>query len=281
MSPSSPAFCRRVIRAFDLELCLKARLGQRLPRVCQGSVAQWGYVRPRQTAPSAAPPSWPCLAALRRPAAPQRFGGRKAATKVRGQRSKQEPLRTGRIGSSHAPPANRGRRWGSFRSSPPGRSGQSKTALRPSRAERLDDGLRRFQLERDWRQDNHDLGRFFCMPKLKTTTATTLQQSGKGPKVSVGPTLTQTPRRFDLKEAIPGHVSNNHPSCITQSAHVSQSQKQNGLRFPKRAGTCALFFPLGGGRCLAGLVPNRASQSRPWRSGAKEENKAVLHNPMC
>ena len=33
-----------------------------------------------------------------------------------------------------------------------------------------------------------------------------------------------------------------------------------------------LFFPLGGGRCLAGLVPNRASQSQPWRSRAKKES---------
>ena len=52
-------------------------------------VAQWGYVRPRPTAPSAAPPPWPCSAALQRPAAPQGFGGRKAATKIRG-RSKRE-----------------------------------------------------------------------------------------------------------------------------------------------------------------------------------------------
>ena len=38
VSPSSPAFCRRVIGVFDLELCLKACLGQRLPRTCQGYV---------------------------------------------------------------------------------------------------------------------------------------------------------------------------------------------------------------------------------------------------
>ena len=77
----------------------------------------------------------------------------------------------------------------------------------------------------------------------------------------------------------------NHPIMLTIKpllVDVSQSQKQNRLRLPKRAGTCALFFPLGGGRCLAGLVPGIASQFRPWRSEAKKESKhteAFLHRP--
>ena len=87
-----------------------------------------------------------------------RFWGE--ATKTKGPRLKQEPLRTGRIGSSRALPASCGRRRGSFLSTSPGTSSQSrKTALRPSRAERLD-RLSRFQLDRFEHSWHHDLGRF-------------------------------------------------------------------------------------------------------------------------
>ena len=64
-----------------------------------------------------------------------RFWGE--ATKTKGPRLKQEPLRTGRIGSSRALPASCGRRRGSFLPTSPGTSSQSrKTALRPSGAPR-------------------------------------------------------------------------------------------------------------------------------------------------
>ena len=53
------------------------------------------------------------------------FGRRKAATKTTGPRSKQEPLRTGRTGSSHVPPANRCKRLPPVLSRCPGRSSHS------------------------------------------------------------------------------------------------------------------------------------------------------------
>ena len=64
-----------------------------------------------------------------------------------------------------------------------------------------------------------------------------------------------------------------HSKLVMTSSHaVSQSQKQNGSRLPKPCWCLrSLLFPLGGARCLAGLVPGIASQFRPWRSEAKKE----------
>lgn len=80
----------------------------------------------------------------------------------------------------------------------------------------------------------------------------------------------QTPLLKHASKTMPLKLS--HQTMPLKEAAVSQNnphQTQAMARLPKCA---ALFSPLGAGRCLAGLVPNRASQSQPWRSRATKES---------